>query len=209
VATAAELPPVLPLFPLPDVVLFPHMPLPLHVFEPRYRKMVADALRGERVIGMTLLQPGWEADYDGRPAVFGAGCAGVIERCQPLPDGRYNIVLKGLKRFRIHEEHDGEPYRLATVMPLPEEPGSADALATARLRLVATLDRVGSALVVAPPELPHDLFVNALCQSLDLLPLEKQSLLEAETILERYERLEGLIEFHGLHRATGARGTVH
>ncbi len=199
----------MPLFPLPDVVLFPQMPLPLHVFEPRYRKMVADALRGERMIGMTLLQPGWEADYHGRPPIFAAGCAGVIERCQPLADGRYNIVLKGVKRFRIHEEHDGEPYRLATVEPLPEGQGEEAGLAAARRRLVATLDRAGSALVVAPPELPHEVFINALCQSLDLLPVEKQALLEAETILDRCEKLEGLVEFHGLHRATGGAGTVH
>ena len=67
----------LPVFPLP-VVLFPGVPLPLHIFEPRYRAMIADALKGDRIIGMVQLRPGYEADYEGRPPVFAIGCAGVI-----------------------------------------------------------------------------------------------------------------------------------
>ena len=72
------LPATLPLFPLPNVVLFPNVFLPLHIFEPRYRAMVADALKGDRLIGMVLLRPGWESDYEGRPPVFPTGCAGLI-----------------------------------------------------------------------------------------------------------------------------------
>ena len=72
------IPTTLPLFPLPNVVLFPGVFLPLHVFEPRYRDMVADALSGDRVIGMTLLKPGWEANYEGRPPIFPVGCTGVM-----------------------------------------------------------------------------------------------------------------------------------
>ena len=64
------LPPTIPIFPLPNAVLFPNVFLPLHIFEPRYREMVADALQGDRIIGMVLLRPGWEADYDGRPAIY-------------------------------------------------------------------------------------------------------------------------------------------
>ena len=85
------LPPLLPLFPLPNVVLFPRMPLALHVFEPRYRAMVSDALESHRAIGMVLLKPGWEADYEGRPPVYPVGCAGLIERCEKLADGRYDV----------------------------------------------------------------------------------------------------------------------
>ena len=88
-----SLPSPLPLFPLPDVVLFPHMPLPLHVFEPRYRKMTADAMASHKTIGMTLLKPGWERDYYGRPPVYPVGCAGIVEECWPLEDGRFNIRL--------------------------------------------------------------------------------------------------------------------
>ena len=100
------LPPTIPIFPLPNVVLFPNVFLPLHIFEPRYRAMVADALAGDRIIGMVLLQPGFEADYEGRPPVYPVGCAGVITHSEPLPDGRFNIVLRGLEKFRITGEDD-------------------------------------------------------------------------------------------------------
>ena len=85
----------LPLFPLPHVVLFPNVFLPLHIFEPRYREMVADAITGDRMIGMVLLRPGWEQDYEGRPPVYPIGCSGLITHVEQLADGRYNIVLRG------------------------------------------------------------------------------------------------------------------
>ncbi len=91
------LPPTIPLFPLPNVVLFPNVYLPLHIFEPRYREMVSDALDGDRIIGMVLLRPGWEGDYEGRPAVYPVGCAGLISHAERLSDGRYNIVLQGAR----------------------------------------------------------------------------------------------------------------
>ena len=95
---------LLPLFPLPNVVLFPNVFLPLHIFEARYRDMVADAVASDRMIGMVLLRPGWESDYDGRPPVFPVGCSGVVTHVERLPDGRYNLVLRGLERFQILEE---------------------------------------------------------------------------------------------------------
>src|ERR1051325_3464260 len=95
---------LLPIFPLPNVVLFPNVFLPLHVFEPRYREMVAHALVADRMIGMALLRPGWERQYEGRPPVFDVGCSGVMTHCERLTDGRYNIVLRGVERFRIVEE---------------------------------------------------------------------------------------------------------
>ena len=104
--SAMPLPATIPIFPLPNVVLFPNVFLPLHIFEPRYRAMVADALAGDRIIGMVLLQPGFEADYEGRPPVYPVGCAGVITHSEPLPDGRFNIVLRGLEKFRITGEDE-------------------------------------------------------------------------------------------------------
>src|SRR5438874_10875680 len=92
---------LLPLFPLPNVVLFPNVFLPLHIFEPRYRDMVADALASDRLIGMVLLKPGWERDYEGRPPVYPIGCSGVMTHAARLPHGRYNILLRGVERFRI------------------------------------------------------------------------------------------------------------
>src|SRR5688572_15369713 len=114
------LPATIPLFPLPNIVLFPNVFLPLHVFEPRYRHLVSDTLNGDRIIGMVLLRPGHESEYEGRPPVFGVGCAGVMTHAEPLSDGRFNIVLRGLERFRITGEDASRPYRLADIDPLPE-----------------------------------------------------------------------------------------
>src|SRR5512134_892781 len=98
------LPPLLPLFPLPNVVLFPRMPLPLHVFEPRYRAMVRDAVRGPRLIGMVLLRGAWQQQYEGRPEIFATGTVGEMAHVEELSDGRSNIVLRGLREFHIREE---------------------------------------------------------------------------------------------------------
>lgn len=204
-----ELPGIIPLFPLPNAVLFPKMALPLHVFEPRYRKMVLDAWSGHRTIGMSLLKPGWEADYQGRPPIYSPGCAGLMEQCEPLPDGRFNIVLRGRARFRVVEEHAGEPYRLASVEPLPEFLGDdASRLAQARKKVLAAIGRAsdGPALLVMQPELPHDVFVNALAQSMDLTPVERQSLLDCDRVLLRYERLLEILDFKALESAYGREG---
>src|SRR5689334_19365078 len=109
------LPLTIPLFPLPNVVLFPSVCLPLHIFEPRYREMVGDALDGDRIIGMVLLRPGWEADYEGRPAIYDVGCAGLITHSERLADGRYNIVLRGLHKFRVQAEEGSRAYRVASI----------------------------------------------------------------------------------------------
>src|SRR2546422_4939875 len=111
---------LLPLFPLPNVVLFPNVFLPLHIFEPRYREMTADALASDRVIGMVLLKPGWEHDYDGRPPVYPLGCSGVITHFERLGDGRYNIIIRGVERFRIAEENHARSYRCGVVEPVAE-----------------------------------------------------------------------------------------
>ena len=92
-APVGGLPAVIPIFPLPDSGLFPNASHDFHIFEPRYRAMIADALKGNRIIGMVMLQPGFEAEYDGRPPIFPIGCAGLITNYELLPDGRYNIRL--------------------------------------------------------------------------------------------------------------------
>lgn len=203
------LPRVIPLFPLPNVVLFPRMPMPLHVFEPRYREMVADVLEAEpKLIGITLLQPGFEADYYGAPPIFPVGCAGILERCDPVERGRYNILLRGLCRFRVVEEHSGAPYRTAAVEALEDPLLQPDAIARVRSRLTAAIGQAsdGPSVLVLQTDLPHDVFVNALCQSLPLTPLERQSLLDCDAIAARYERLLEILEFKRLEQTYGPRG---
>src|SRR5437763_14532370 len=92
------------LFPLPNLVLFPQVVQPLHIFEPRYRRMTADALAGDRLLALVLLRPGWEPDYDGKPAIHPVACVGKIVADQRLDDGRYNLLLRGLTRVRILQE---------------------------------------------------------------------------------------------------------
>lgn len=110
------------LFPLPNLVLFPHVMQPLHIFEPRYRQMTADALAGDHLIALALLQPGWEADYDGKPAIYPGVCVGQIVADQLLEDGRYNLLLRGVQRARVVEEFAaaGKTYRSARVELLEE-----------------------------------------------------------------------------------------
>jgi len=205
------LPRLLPLFPLPNVVLFPQMPLPLHVFEPRYRKMVGDALDSHRTIGLALLQPGWEADYQGRPSIYPVGCAGVIEQSEPLAQGRYNILVRGITRYRVLEEHEGEPYRLASVEPLGDAPGEAATVEEMRKKLLAAIGRAadGPVALVLQTELPNDLFVNALCQSLNLSAIEKQSLLDCDSVPGRCARLLEILEFLTLEQTYGRGKTIH
>lgn len=111
---------LVPLFPLPQTVFYPNTLLPLHIFEPRYRQMVADALEGGRKIGMVLLLPGWEANYYAAPPIATVGCVGEIEKHVRLEDGKYNMVLKGLNRFQIVGESEGKPYRRASIETLKE-----------------------------------------------------------------------------------------
>jgi Lon protease-like protein len=92
------------LFPLPNLVLFPHVMQPLHIFEPRYREMLADALEGDRLIATVLLAPGWEMNYEGRPALYSVACLGRIASYFRLSDGTYNVLLLGLRRIKLINE---------------------------------------------------------------------------------------------------------
>jgi hypothetical protein len=193
------LPPTIPIFPLPNVVLFPQVFLPLHIFEPRYREMVADALAGDRIIGIVLLRPGWEGDYEGRPPVFPIGCAGLITHAERLPDGRYNIVLRGLQKFAVLGEDESRSYRQAQVQTAADGPGERDKeeLRGARRRLERLLVPQPEGRGVdpkMPPSMADEDLVNALSQYLDLEPLEKQALLERDTLLARCRSLIELLE---------------
>lgn len=109
----------LPIFPLPDAVLFPNTLLPLHVFEPRYRQMVEDCLAGDRRLAMAILRPGWENEYYGRPPVHPIAGVGEIVQHERLADGRFNILLKGTMRLGIVAELAPEkPYRMVRGRPL-------------------------------------------------------------------------------------------
>jgi Lon protease-like protein len=198
------------LFPLPNVVLFPHVELPLHVFERRYRELVRDALSDDRMIGMALLRGNWRRDYEGRPELFRLGCVGAIENFAALPDGRSNLILRGISRFEIVEEiEDGATlYRRARVRWLGDVAGDVEDLTPGiRARVDRLLERRGTA---RPPDLWERLpregekLVNALAFALDLPVVEKLALLECDQIRARAERLVQLIEFQLAAPLTGS-----
>jgi Lon protease-like protein len=198
------IPTTLPLFPLPNVVLFPNVLLSLHIFEPRYRDMVRDALAGDRHIGIVLLRPGYEAEYDQRPPIYAVGCAGLITHSHQRADGRYDIVLRGLDKFRVDAEDHARSYRLATIRALPE-PVDGDELALLRRerqRLEAILAATTEQLLGRPqfpPSLDDLDLVNALAQYLEFPAVERQALLECEGPIARCRALANLIEMrrHG------------
>jgi Lon protease-like protein len=202
------LPSEIPLFPLPNVALFPATLLPLHIFEPRYRAMVADALDGERLIGMVMLRPGWEPRYEGAPDVYSVGCAGFITHADRLPDGRYNIILRGTEKFRIIEERrartGAELYRVAQIESIPETPTDrgTSALSDARRRLerliAKRLHRTTDETI--PKDIPDEDLVHAIAQHLE--PLEKQALLECNGLLRRCQSLIELLEMRMMEGQT-------
>lgn len=185
---------LLPLFPLPNVVFFPHTRLPLHVFEPRYRQMLEDVLQTDQRFGIVLLRPGWEPDYFGAPGVFQLGTAGTVEQAVPLEDGRYNIVVRGDMRFRILDEVSSDPYRTARVIAEPElvrEPVKA----YEQREWLADLSRQYLKYLpdqTAVPEIETvdlDALTNALIMSLNLDVEEKQKLLETSDVIGRAEAI--------------------
>lgn len=199
------------MFALPNVVFFPKTYLPLHIFEPRYRRMVADATAGGQCIAMALLKEGWETDYYGNPPIYPIACVGRLVSVQPLPDGRSNILLQGLERCDIQVEHAEKPYREAVISMKPQapEPGLDPDV---RRRLVDALadylqTREDSAAWQGffREEVADEVLVNTLSTYLDCTPLEKQFLLEADGLHQRARRLNDLIHFM-LHDHHGAKG---
>lgn len=200
----SPLPETLPLFPLPGVALFPELPLPLHIFEPRYRTMVRDALSGSRVIGIVQSRPGQE----GMPSpIFSIGCAGRIEGVAELDDGRSNIVLRGISRFHIDEElPQTGPYRTARVTALMEKVLDEEALTESLARVLHEIGQIdeGMSLLARTDEAPKALVVNMLAQLLPLGELERQSLIEAPTVDERARLLAEILDFARLSRASSS-----
>jgi len=190
-----RLPATIPLFPLEDAALFPHGARPFHIFEPRYRAMVADALKGDRIIGMVTLQPGFEPNYEGRPAIYGVGCAGYIEEVEELPDGRFNILLRGLVKFRVTGEDQSRTYRLARVTAIPEPvvDDQKAALRKQRQRIEILLTPPGADPAI-PPDVADEEVIDAVSQYVPLDPSQRQALLEQDGTVARGQALIELLE---------------
>ncbi len=185
---------LLPLFPLPNIVFFPHTRLPLHVFEPRYRQMVQDVLESDQRFGIVLLRPGWESEYFGAPEVFECGTLGTIEQAVALENGRYNIVVRGDARFKILDEVSRLPYRTARVVMQPEVEREAT-VSYAQREWLADLSRQYLRYLPEQSAVPEietvnlDALTNALIMSLNLDIEEKQKLLEMNDVVRRAEEI--------------------
>ena len=190
------------LFPLPNLVLFPHVVQPLHIFEPRYRDLFREALAGDRLIAMAVLAPGWEANYEGRPPLYRTACLGRIAAHHALSDGSYNLLLSGLKRVEIARELPPlKTFREAGVTLredfYPAMPaGSADQLQR-RLReacakvLPALVKTHGQVEQLLLSDMPLGVLTDVIGYMLDIPVPEKAALL-AETNTHR--RTEMLLE---------------
>ena len=197
-----------PLFPLPNVVLFPYAAVPLHIFELRYRAMMRAALEGERLIAMALLKPGYEKDYAGNPPVHDVVGLGRILEHQALPDGRYDLILWGVARARILEVVGSDPYRTARVEVLEDLPAGGDTYERRRRLLLAFyadrlrgLQAQGAPVALPPEDVPLGLLCDLILHLLPLSPPEKQSFLGETGVAVRCDRLLELLE-----RARDSRG---
>lgn len=186
-----------PVFPLAGALLFPRSQLPLHIFEPRYRTMVRDALASDRLIAMVQPKDGEEP-----PALFDIGCIGRISACDELDDGRFNIVLEGLSRFRIAREASVEtPYR-----QIDADRSGFDEDGEAVLGIVQRAEVEREARTYADSlgylvdwdsvaRLDDEMLVNGICQIAPLDVGSKQALLEARDLPLRADLLVQFMQF--------------
>ena len=192
-----------PIFPLPDLTFFPHTMLPLHIFEARYRAMITDCLSRDQRLAVVGLRPGYEADYEGRPAVHGVMGVGRIVQWERLASGRYNLVLRGECRARIDRELPADTlYRMVAATPLEERGAEGPAVATlaARVksrtaRILATVGRSGDDLQETLEQLSDPgRLCDQIASTLVPSPVTRQALLEELDVERRLERLAAALD---------------
>ena len=183
----------IPLFPL-HVVLFPDMPLPLHIFEPRYREMILRCREEKSQFGITLIGSGAEIGAEAVPRQVGT--LARIAQYEEMPDGRMNILVFGESRFRITRTFHDKPYLSASVEPIAEEPGGGEALETAyssvsslfRTYLQALFAMTGRTLSTLQLPQEPEYLSYAVASVLQVPPSEKQALLELTDTERRLQR---------------------
>ena len=179
----------IPIFPLPGVVLLPGTLLPLHIFEPRYRAMVADALAGDRTIGMSMWKQDPREGEAGEPRIHEIGGAGEIVESERLEDGRYNIVLEGRFRFRVLDEAPPSPYRVARVVEVPSRPleeEDRDRVVSAAAAAFGPLARATGLPPLPSESLSPERLASEIALRLRYTPAELQAILETDSLAERY-----------------------
>ncbi|HSN81671.1 MAG TPA: LON peptidase substrate-binding domain-containing protein [Polyangiales bacterium] len=182
----------LPIFPLPRVVFFPGTALPLHLFEPRYTRMIEDCLdSGCTALAVALLAPGWEDNYEGNPAIHEVAGAGRIVAHQARRDGTHDVILHGLNRVRLHEHpSDGRPYRCARAVPI-EDVGAATsgdvlAMMACATRVAAKVrERQPDFVLQLSNDLPAARAADGVADQLVVSPEARQQILETADVQQR------------------------
>lgn len=192
----------LSIFPLPGALLFPGMHLPLHIFEPRYRAMVSDAMARDRRIGM--IQPRQDADGDEAPPLYAIGCVGRIVEVEAMEDGRYNLILEGVSLFRVVRELDVTTAFRQVEAELIAAPAIDELSLGRRASLEMESRRFADAAGYAVDwdavaRLDDQSLVNGIAQIAPFDAAAKQALLEAEGIEQRAELIIQLMQFFGRH----------
>jgi len=173
----------MPIFPLPNVVFFPHTFLPLHIFEERYRAMVADAANGEKLICMALLKPGYEDDYEGSPPIHTVGTVGFMPMKKDHADGTSDILLVGMDKVKIKEITSDTPYRMAEVEILYDVVGESDPEALQekifqQFNVLNDDNLLSAATQFFSEGLDFEMAVNLVISHLEIEGEEKQKLLD-------------------------------
>ncbi len=185
----------LPLFPLPGLLLYPEAVVPLHVFEPRYRQMLADMVQsGQDRMVIAALRPGFEAHYFEAPAVYEIAGVGRVLKCHRLSDGRWNIVLRGERRVKLLREVASDRlYRRVRVMELIEPPIAEPRASELRQQLAAALESLIGAELCLPADADPAYLTDVLLLQLPLDLPERHALfalvdplLRAETVLQAF-----------------------
>lgn len=198
------------IFPLSGALLFPGLQLPLHIFEPRYRAMVQNVLIRDRQIGMIQPRPLQAHQNVEKPELYDIGCLGKIADVEALEDGRYNIILEGVARFRMVRELDvTTPFRQieAEIETLPNESEFLSSIERASIEREAKRFAESQGYMVdwaAVGQLDDELLINGIAQVAPFDPSSKQALLEAANLAERTELLVQLMQFYG--RMDGSEG---
>lgn len=187
----------LPLFPL-GTVLFPGLPLPLRVFEPRYRDLVADLMAGPepRVFGVVAIREGHEVGSDAVRSLYDVGCVAVVRRVEALPGGQFAVMTTGSRRFRLSDVDESRPYLQARVELIDETLGADDVASVVDAVRRAFIDyRTTLGNAELPADLPDDpAMLSYLVAATTVIPLpERQALLEVADTATRLARERDLL----------------
>ncbi len=202
------------LFPLPDLVLFPHVVQPLRIFEPRYIALLEDVLADDQLLGMALLQPGWERDYDGAPPIYPTVCVGRVISQTRQPDGCYNLLFAGGRRGTVQQERVTERgYREAHVQLVADRYRNSAPLGSPalRLKLLEAFHQLNPSGVASDPsiqallrdEVPLGMLTDVIAYAVPLRLTDKLQLLavadvdrRAQTLIEQLRQLTGSTQLH-------------